>query len=243
VPLRDHFRSPVADKHTWDTIHGGWPMMIVQQLFDILPPGYIAAPTLHLGSPFEIDVSTYEDADFDPDRSSHGIGGGVTLAVLSPTLTVEAELNEEDVYEVRVYDEELNRKLVAAIEIVSPSNKDRPEKPEIFIGKVAALLRREVCVSIIDLVSTRHANLYAGLLASLGRSDPQLPSKPQPLYAVTLRTRNFPERKQPLLDAWYYPMAIGEPLPTLPIWLSPELRVMLPLESSYEQTCRLLHIK
>jgi len=171
-------------------------MMIVQQLFDILPPGYIAAPTLHLGSPFEIDVSTYEDADFDPDRSSHGIGGGVTLAVLSPTLTVEAELNEEDVYEVRVYDEELNRQLVAAIEIVSPSNKDRPEKRDIFIGKVAALLRREVCVSIIDLVSTRHANLYAGLLASLGRSDPQLSSKPQSLYAVTLRTRNFPERKQ-----------------------------------------------
>lgn len=25
-------------------------------------------------------------------------------------------------------------------------------------------------------------------------------------------------------------------------WLAPELRVMLPLEAGYEETCRLLHI-
>ena len=35
MPLRDHFRSPVNDKHTWDELHGGWPMMIVRALFDI----------------------------------------------------------------------------------------------------------------------------------------------------------------------------------------------------------------
>jgi hypothetical protein len=38
-------------------------------------------------------------------------------------------------------------------------------------------------------------------------------------------------------------MTIGQPLPTLPIWLSPGLRIMLPLESSYEETCRLLRIE
>ena len=142
------------------------------------------------------------------------------VAATSVRIAVEAELNEEDEYEVRVYDEELNRQLVAAIEIVSPSNKDRPEKRDIFIGKVAALLRREVCVSIIDLVSTRHANLHEGLLSSLGRSDPQLPSKPHSLYAVTLRTRNFPERKQTgsgkffwLYRAWWVRIGVSTPQP------------------------------
>ena len=45
------------------------------------------------------------------------------------------------------------------------------------------------------------------------------------------------------LDAWFYPMTIGEQLPTLPIWLTPELRVMPPLESSYQQTCGILGIE
>jgi hypothetical protein len=44
------------------------------------------------------------------------------------------------------------------------------------------------------------------------------------------------------MDLWYYPMTIGKALPELPLWLSEDDRVMLPLESSYEETCRLLHI-
>jgi hypothetical protein len=31
-------------------------------------------------------------------------------------------------------------------------------------------------------------------------------------------------------------------LPPLPIWLDVDLRLMLELEASYEETCRLLHI-
>ena len=37
MPLRDHFRSPLDDVHSWDELHGGWPMMIVQELIEILP--------------------------------------------------------------------------------------------------------------------------------------------------------------------------------------------------------------
>ena len=42
---------------------------------------------------------------------------------------------------------------------------------------------------------------------------------------------------------WFYPMTIGQTLPVLPIWLEPELQVLLPLELSYEETCKLLHIR
>jgi hypothetical protein len=45
-----------------------------------------------------------------------------------------------------------------------------------------------------------------------------------------------------LSDFWFYPMAPGQPLPTLPIRLGPDLRVLLPLEAGYEETCGLLHI-
>jgi len=60
MPLRDHFRSPVNDTHSWDEVHGGWPMEIVRTLRSILPAGFRAGPNIHLGSPFEVDVSTYD---------------------------------------------------------------------------------------------------------------------------------------------------------------------------------------
>jgi hypothetical protein len=142
---------------------------------------------------------------------------------------------------VLVYDVDLGRQLVAAIEIVSPSNKDRPATREVFVRKAAALLEQGVCVSLVDLVSDRQANLYAELLTLLGRTDPQFTPTAPPLYAVTLRTRKRPKRRPPL-DAWFYPMPVGQPLPTIPIWLGPDLRVLLRLDPSYEETCRLLRI-
>lgn len=241
MPLRDHFRSPVNDKHTWDEVHGQWPAMMVRELFDILPEGFQAAPKIHLGSPSEVDVATHEDLTGSESPPAGGDDGTATRGAPTPTLTVEADLSDQDSYEVRVFDAERGRRLVAAIELVSPSNKDRPDTRELFVGKLAALLQEGVCVSVVDLVSIRQANLYAELLARLGRADPHLAPTPPHLYAVTLRTRKPPRRRQ-LLDAWFYPMAFGQPLPTLPLWLDTDLRVEFPLDPSYEETCRLLRI-
>jgi hypothetical protein len=241
MPLRDHFRSPVNDTHSWDEVHGGWPMEICRDLTTILPAGFRSAPKVHLGSPFEVDVSTYDLDSRDPDAPVPTGGGTATLTTLAPTFTVETDISDQDEYEVRVYDAERGRQLVAAVEIVSPSNKDRPAARELFVGKVAAMLQQGVCVSLVDLVTVRRANLYADLLGILGRVDPHLAPTPPHLYAVTLRSRKSP-RGRSHLDAWFYPMTVGRPLPTLPIWLTAESRVDLPLETSYQETCRILGI-
>lgn len=57
----------------------------------------------------------------------------------------------------------------------------------------------------------------------------------------SLRTRKS-RKGRPHLDAWFYPMILGQPLPELPIWLSADLRAMLPLETSYQETCKVLGI-
>ena len=134
MSLRDHFRSPVNDKHRWDAVHGQWPAEIVRTLFDRLPPGFVAEPKVHHGSPFEVDVSMIEDDDRPLTTADEGDGG-------TAMLTVPADLTELDEYEIRVYDGERERTLVAAIELVSPANKDRPERREQFVNKVASLLR------------------------------------------------------------------------------------------------------
>lgn len=240
MPLRDHFRSPVNDTHSWDEVHGQWPGEIVRTLRGILPPGFRAGPNIHLGSPFEVDVSTYDIDSHLLDRGTTG-GGTAVVTEPAPTLTVEADLSEQDIYEVQVYDTERGRRLVAAIELVSPSNKDRAASRELFVGKVASLLQKGVCVSIVDLVTIRTANLYADLLESLGQRDPVLEPVPPYLYAVTLRSRH-PANRRSQLDAWFYPMMLGQPLPTIPIWLTPDLRVLLSLDTGYEETCTVLGI-
>lgn len=240
MPLRDHFRPPISKKSSWEGFHGGWPMKIIDQLLPHLPPGYIAEPRVHLGSLYELDINAYEDFDAPPSSDwTPGLSETATLASAAPTLTLEADLTEEYAYEVLVFDEERNRKLVAAVELVSPGNKDRPESRSAFISKCAALLQQRVCVSIVDLVTTRNFNLYTDLLELIHRADPAFDLPPS-TYAATIRGRN--QGAKALIDTWAYPLSVGKKLPTLPIWLNADLKIEMDLESSYEATCRALRI-
>jgi len=245
MPLRDHFRPPLSDQRSWEGFHGGWPMMIVNALGRRLPQRFIAEPQVHLGSSIEIDVATYEgeEMDFPPSGRPDDGGGGVATAVWAPprpTLAVATDLGDPAEYEVRVYDTRRGRRLVAAAEIVSPANKDRPEHRRAFVARCAALLQGRVSVAIVDLVTTRSANLYADLMEFIGRADPSLGDAPPPLYAVACRSTRGKEA--PMLETWAHPLALGQALPTLPLWVAPDLAVPLELEASYEETCRVLRI-
>ena len=94
----------------------------------------------------------------------------------------------------------------------------------------------------MDVVTSRRSNLYGDLLDLLGQVDPSLAPSQPPLYAVTCRWREEGSRPAWRLEAWAHPLALGQPLPTLPLWLSAELAVPLELEASYEETCRALRI-
>jgi hypothetical protein len=240
MPLRDHFHSPVNDKHHWDAVHCGWPMEIVRTLYDLLPPGFVAEPRVYHGAPFEVDIAMLDASDRDSNFDI-GMGSTATLTAATPTFTAITDLDTLDEFEVRIYDTNRERTLVAAIEIVSPSNKDRPETRDQFTGKLAALLREDVCVTVIDIVTIRRANLYAEFLARINERDPALGEAPPMLYAVTLRGRKE-RKKRPRLDAWFFPLTIGQQLPVVPIWLTADERIELPLEPSYQETCRLLRI-
>ena len=243
MPLRDHFRSRLDDVHSWDELQGMWPAMIVRQLSNVLPAPYFAAPGVHLGTLYEIDVGTYESPSSPIANESSLSGPPITVASYAPprpTRTVEPRLPLQDLYEVRVYDSRRDRRLVAAIELVSPSNKDRLETRSSFVAKIAALLKRGLRVSIVDVVGTCEFNLYEQVMDWLESTDPDLGPEPSPMSAVTMRLRGTPAQR--LLDSWYYPLQVGQALPTLPIWLNESQAVSLDLESCYEETCRLLRI-
>jgi hypothetical protein len=223
---------------SWEGFHGQWPAVIVQQLRKQLPAGYVAEPRVHSGSQVEIDVAAFERDDVPRFSRMADGSGGVTTAVWAPdkpSVVVETTLPDYDEYEVRIFDAKRGRHLVAAIEIVSPANKDRPEHRNVFVAKCAALLQKGVAVSIVDLVTDNRFNLYSDLLAVIGHSDPTLGDPPPHIYAASCRWTR--QAKRTLLEAWSHVLTLEKLLPTLPLWLGTELVVPLDLEQSYEQAC------
>src|SRR5262249_1492405 len=79
------------------------------------------------------------------------------------------------------------------------------------------------------------------LLDLIDRTDPALGTDPPPLYAATCRGRKSGRR--PFLDTWFHPLAVGRPLPTLPLWLSEDTGAFLDLEATYEGAGRSLRVR
>jgi hypothetical protein len=126
-------------------------MVIVQHLRRTLPPRYVAAPRVHLGSQVEVDVAALNRASSEASggQPDDGTAASTAWAPAEPALAVETELADADEYEVRVYDMQRGRRLVAAVELISPANKDRPESRGQFVAKCATLLRQHVSVVML----------------------------------------------------------------------------------------------
>ena len=242
MPLLDHFRLPISKKGSWEGFHGGWPMIIVMELCKTLPERYTAEPRVHLGKNFEVDVCTFgEHSDVRSEFPTEaGALATATWAPPEPTLALELDPTEFYDYEVLIFDQDRGRELVAAIQLVSPANKDRPETRQAFVSKCAALLQKKVCVSIVDLVTTMQFILYGQLLDVFGQTDPAFTSKTPSTYAVTCRSHLIGTRSR--FESWAYPMLVGEPLPVLPIWLDNDHAISVDLEVSYQQACAALRL-
>lgn len=136
--------------------------------------------------------------------------------------------------EVRVFDRQ-SRRLVSLIVLLGPGTAARRA-----IDKSLATIREGVSLVVVDVVTVSTFNLYAKVLEELGESDATLGARLPPTYAVACRRRSHEGRH--LFESWNYPLAVGEPLPTLPLWLGDERAIPLDLETSYERTCRDLRI-
>jgi hypothetical protein len=238
MPLRDHFETKSTILN-WEGLHAFWPSTIVARLNAVLPQEYVARPRLHTNSDMELDVGALERESISSIRADGE--GGVAVAAWAPPepmILLDAEFPEPAEYEINIYTQDEFR-LVAAIELVSPSNKDRPENRQTFVNKYETLLKKDVCVTIVDPVTSRTANLYGQLLDELHARRTAISSSA--IYAVSCRGRRSGLHWR--LESWEHELAIGSPLPTLPIWLSPDLMVPLELEATYEETCRALRIR
>ncbi len=80
--------------------------------------------------------------------------------------------------------------LVAAIELVSPSNKDRPQTRLAFAIKCASYLAQGIHLIVVDVVTNRTANLHNEIMALMEKAGFDLPPKAK-LYAFYGRMPNY----------------------------------------------------
>jgi hypothetical protein len=239
MPLHDHFRPPWSVKRPWEGFHSAWATAIAFHLNNsgVLPPEYFAIPLLQVAGRVEVDVGTFQETE-RPDDS------GSATALWSPpqpTLTLPLEVAEADTFEVQVLRNFGGPQLRAAIELVSPSNKDRPASRRAFADKCAGYLRRGVSVIVVDVVTERQANLHADILQALQRPEEPRWESPTHLYAVAYRgVLGAPQAR---LEMWPEALSLGASLPEMPMWLEVDLCVPLRLEESYSVTCGSLRMR
>lgn len=241
MPLHDHFHPPIESRLPWPSLHSGWVGELTGRLNELMPPGFVALDELRIDGGLEIDVAAVEGEDSEnaavEDSSAGGTAVATTRAVYSPPAPARScSFQFPDISEIRVYSDRGERRLVGAIELVSPRNKDRGESREVFVAKCLDYLAAGASLVIVDVVTNRHANLHNQLVRRIGASPAvELPDDAG-VYAAAYRPVIRGKRSQ--IDIWVRPFAIGDRLPTMPLRLIADVFVPVELELTYTEACR-----
>ncbi|HEY7314656.1 MAG TPA: DUF4058 family protein [Gemmataceae bacterium] len=237
MPLLDHFHPPLRERRPWESFRTTWASALADALNQgVLPPGYIALEQVHPGAALEIDVATFTDP---ATPTAKGTGGTATVprTIWTPaTAPLVLPASFPPSATVEILSTEGGRTLVAAMELVSPGNKDRAVKRRLFAAKCATYLSRGVGLVILDVVTSRQGNLHNELADLLALDAAFRMPAAQSLYAVAYRPLRTADTEK--IETWPTQLAIGQPLPTVPLSLGAEWCVPVELEESYREACR-----
>jgi hypothetical protein len=121
--------------------------------------------------------------------------------------------------------------VVSIIEIVSPGNKNSRQALRACVEKSLAFLQQGIHLLIIDLFPPSRwdpQGIHKAIWDEIQDEPFELPHN-QPLtlaaYSAGVRTTAYVE-----------PVAVGIPLPDMPVFLGPDSSVSAPLETSYRAT-------
>ncbi len=230
--LQDHFRPPLSDRRGWHGFHGQWAGVIAADLNRRLPEGWFAEPEAIFG--VEIDVGVVDDEtgkSWTPPETQLS-----EWQPPPPSLTLDYTIDEDSV-EIRVLNTGYGPSLMGAIELVSPSNKDRPQSRAAFVGKCLSILNEGAGLIVVDIVTTRHADLCAQLIEKLGRSDIES-SGSLSISAFQVTS----DLETPTIHVWRAALAIDAQLPIMPLTLRIGPTLPVDFQETYLTTCRQLRI-
>jgi hypothetical protein len=237
MPLLDHFHPPVSERRSWEGFHSLWAAALVEKLNrDILADEYFADLQVHIGSQVEVDIATLSEPGAVSEPRTGSTATAPAPAWSPPVTNLVLPTVFPDDIEVQVFATTTGATLVGAIELVSPGNKDRPETRRAFAAKCVAYLTRGIGLIVVDIVTNRLANLHNEVIGLLGHGGPFLLPTTVATYAVAYRPSRQPAGDQ--IELWPRALALGQPLPELPLALRNAAVIPVALEETYNEACQ-----
>ena len=224
MPIHDWTRVEAGDFHDF---HQCWIIAIRNALnAGLLPPGYMAMAEQVAGRPVP-DVVTLKAQEMD-----EGSEGGIAVALAPPSARLIAKI--ESLNYARRADRVVIRqgrgKVVALIEILSPGNKNSRVALRSFVEKAADILNQGVNSLVVDLFPPTPRDPHGIHKAIWDEfSDEPFTAPPsKPLIVASYLGGDIP-------TAYVDSVGVGDPLPSLPIFLSETRYIPAPLETTYQE--------
>lgn len=237
MPIHDWTR---VTSGTFHAFHTAWIAQLQETLnAGLLPPDCYALAEQFAGEagPDVLMLATNEPGISDQSaREPVGTPGGIAVAERPPRVqkTVTASnafyLTRRRTLVVRHASDD---RIVALLEIVSQGNKARRTALETFVNKAVAALQHGHHLLVVDLYPpTRCApeGIHGAIWAEIDDEAYEIPAD-QPLTLVAYSAGLPP-------TAYVQPIGVGDPLPDMPLFLTPERYVDVPLEATYAAAWR-----
>jgi hypothetical protein len=226
MPLHDW-----KDDRGWDGVHLIWLAQLLDWVQPRLPAGYRAylrsVPALTIDAPSgrpDLSVRRWEDPPAEATQIAADAGEAPDLEAAA-TFTLDPQ---------RAVHIDLHGRLMAAIEVVSPRNKDRPAARERYLGRYVGYLSQGVHLLLIDALPRPVGFSFAdALAANLGFAQPACPAP----YVASYRVGE-PVPDGTILALWRRGLRIGEPLPKVPLALDVNKSVLIDLEHTYYEAAK-----
>ncbi len=225
MPIHDWTR---VDAGLFHHFHQDWTIELCRALnAGRLPPGFTALTDQQTGGPIP-DVLTLHRLPKQPGPAP--ARGGLAVATAPPRARFVDEV-EEDTYARRanrIRIQHRHGRVVAILEIVSPGNKNSQHALRAFVRKASDLIWQGIHRLVVDLFPPSERDpqgIHKAIWDELSDRPFALPPD-KPLTVVAYRA-------VPTKTAYVEPVAVGDELPALPIFLTEDDYVPAPLEETY----------
>ncbi|MGL4551184.1 MAG: DUF4058 family protein [Gemmataceae bacterium] len=214
----------------WEGVHTYWLVELANWLRPRLPPPYRAyigsTPALALEAVTERpDVAVRQW--LPAPSSAFGAEPDVEVAAI-------LELDPQTAIHINA-----RGHLVAAIELVSPRNKDNPDERENYVARYRNYLIDGVHLLLIDVHRRPLTFSFANALnEAIGLVGP--PTAPP--QAVAYRIGEPAAKGGRLVAIWQRPLAVGQPLPAMPLPLTVHEAVEVDLEGTYRRAAEAAYL-
>lgn len=226
MPIHDWSRAPAGLFHHF---HQYWAVSICTALnAGRLPKGFSALIEQSAAGVYP-DVITLERGPKAGGRRN--APGGIAVATAPPKTRFVSQASDEEVYAAKANRIAIHHPLgevVSLIEIVSPGNKNSRHALRAFVEKSLGFLEQGIHLLIIDLFPPSRRDpqgIHKAIWDEICDGPFELPQD-QPLTLVAY-SAGVPKK------AFVEPVAVGDPLPDMPVFLDPDTYVLAPLEAAY----------